>query len=167
MTMKTLITLTLLLYACAPYAVKFHSYVNDKGETVFSNVPQNCTKNSALTCLQYHPVMSSSRPQNVAVQAEEQPDPVVNTRSSKPGLSIPRAKTTTDQQLDLLESMAEGYRLVNQYFPGKPDPTDAHRARQQQEGILDVLQVIRKAAGNEDVPPIDKAIDILRSNLVE
>ena len=67
----------------------------------------------------------------------------------------------------MLDQAVEMNQLLNQYYPGAPDPDTAAQVREQQQDIMDVLQVIRGAADDEDRSSIDRAIDIFRSNLAE
>lgn len=70
-------------------------------------------------------------------------------------------------QLDMLERVVEMNKLMNEYYPGKPDPDDASRVREQQDDIMDVLRVIRNSVGGDQKSSIDSAMDILRSNLID
>lgn len=175
MALKAFIALTLLLLAPASYAVKFHSYINEQGETVFSNVPRKCIKNSTLTCLEYHPAMSGGSPEKRSSGSQNstknQPvtkagRPLNSTTNGTSNIQQPRQKAI-EQKLDILDSIVEMNDIINEYYPGKPDPAEASRVRQQQEDILDVLQVIKSSADSEEKTSIEKAMDILRSNLVE
>lgn len=166
MAFKIIFALTLLLHATSSFAVKFHSYINDKGETVFSNVPKRCVKNSLLTCLQYHPVMSSGNPKKKLNQSRQKTDPPKNIRFKKSTFTNAPSKVGS-QQLDVLDRIVERYNFINEYFPGKPNPEEAIKVQQHQKTILDVLQVIRNATGGKEKISIDKAIDILRSNHVQ
>lgn len=170
--MKTTFTLILILCTSTLHAVKFHSYINDKGETVFSNVPQNCIKNSTLTCLKYHPVFSSGTNSTVEPGSDSsQPVPKaknpINARSNNSNSNAQSRKSGTGLQLDILDRVVEMNKVINEYFPGQPDPLEANQVRQQQDDILDILQVIRNTASGEEQSSIEKAIDVLRSNLVQ
>ena len=167
--MKNIIALALLFFVSHSYAVKFHSYVNDKGETVCSNVPADCIENSVLTCLRYHPVMSAQPP---AVTPSPQTksgttkrpigtDSVFNDFKHTPG------NKGNDLQLDILDRIVGINALINQYYPGRPDPSKVKEVRNQQENILQTLHMIRNTANREEKPAIERAIQILRSNLAQ
>lgn len=170
--MKIAITLTLFLYVSTLQALKFHSYVNEKGETVFSNVPDNCIKDSTLTCLKYHPVFSSApeatlKPESIPNQSGHRTNSAKNSPSNRDHINDLFGKKGSGLQLDMLERVLEMNKLMNEYYPGEPDPDDASRVRQQQDEIMDVLRVIRNSVGGDQKPSIDRAMDILRSNLVD
>lgn len=168
--MKITTLIALLVYASTSFAVKFHSYTNEQGETVFSNVPQNCIKNSSLTCLEYHPVLSNKATNPERKTHQDQ----FGQKANRPTLDksgnnnlLEHLGSTEGLQPDILNRIIEVNRLLNEYYPAKPDPGAARKVRQQQEGILDVLQVIRNTAGDTEKPIIDRAIDVLRSRLVQ
>ena len=175
MALKTLLALIVLLPVTTSHAVKFHSYINEKGETVFSNVPEECINNSALTCLEYHPVMStgsigpdsSVNPKNGQNQSGQPPDRSDNIRSGSSNFSDEPNTVDSGLQLDSLERIIEMNNLINEYYPAKPNPDDANKVQQQQHQILNVLDVIRNTAGEEEKPSIERAIELLRSNLVD
>jgi hypothetical protein len=170
--MKITLFLTLILITCTSQAVKFHSYLNEKGETVFSNVPQNCIKNSTLTCLKYHPVFTSApeakiKSRNIAHQPRQKPNASANASSDRTNVNGLFGKQGSGLQLDLLERVVEMNQFLNEYYPAKPDPSDASRVREQQDTIMHVLQVIRNTVSSDEKPSIERAMDILRSNLVD
>ena len=58
-------------------------------------------------------------------------------------------------------------QLIDTYYPARPDPAAAQQVREQQQEILEVLEVIRKGANAGQQTTINKAIEVLRSNLAE
>lgn len=170
--MKSTLLLTLILFTCTLQAVKFHSYVNDKGETVFSNVPQNCIRDSTLTCLKYHPVFTAApeasiKSGNIAHQSTQRSNNSANASSNRANVNGLFGKQGSGLQLDLLERVVEMNQFLNEYYPGQPDPSDASRVREQQDSIMHVLQVIRNTVSSDEKPSIERAMHLLRSNLVD
>jgi hypothetical protein len=170
---KAIIALTLFVYVSTAYAVKFHSYVNEKGETVFSNVPRKCTRNSSLTCLEYHPVFAQEPSKSAAAPESESRHVTKPSRRAENDqahsmrrLPFPE-NPGIDQQFDILNKIVEMNKIVDEYFPAKSSQETMDKARQQQQDILDALQMIRNVSSEEESPSIEKAIDILRSNLIE
>jgi hypothetical protein len=166
--------LLLSVYASSAYALKFHSYVNEKGETVYSNVPRNCTRNSSLTCLEYHPVIKQSgNHQSIANHDSGNAGKINQAKKQQkhqrqsPGNPYLTDTPSIDQQFDLLNNIVEMNKLMDEYFPAPPDPQQSRQVRQQQQDILNVLQSIKNLSSEEESPSIEKAINILRSNLVE
>ena len=169
--MKKILFLLLVCQTGLAGAVEFQRYTNSDGVTVYSNVPANCIRDSVLTCLQYHPVISAEKPAATSHSSAKPPVAKSRPRTGRPAATTARrsepATRDTRLQLGVLEQIAEMNAIINQYYPGLPDPADAQKAREQQENILEVLQVIQKAASGEERSTIDRAIDILRSNLIE
>jgi hypothetical protein len=162
----------LFLYVSNLYAVRFHSYINEKGETVFSNVPKKCIQKSALTCLEYHPVMStpekkSNRPELVPENTEFNANHQIYNRAHKSVNEETPFTTSLDSSFEILNNIVEMNNLMNQYYPAEPDKAEAARVRQQQEDILDILEIIKGASSAGEKSPIEEAIQILRSNLID
>lgn len=173
---KLIISLMFLLYVSSTYAVKFHSYVNEKGETVFSNIPQKCVQAATLTCLEMHPALSMKPAKTRTSDRSGLKSGPVAKRST--GQS--RSRTTANAQagsqsagtpissaFNILDNIVEMNHLMNEYYPASADPADTAKVRAQQEDILDVLQIIKGASSNKEQGTIEKAINILRSNLVQ
>lgn len=174
--MRFTVLIILLLTTSIAQALEFRSYTNSEGVTVLSNVPKNCVKNSVMTCLQYHPVISSGPSSSTPGGAAHAKPPAAATAAGGPGRASsatgrhnarPPTTATSNLQMDTLERIAEMYGIINEYFPGYSDSQAATDARAEQENILGVLQTIRGLASSDDQPTIERAIDILRANLVE
>ena len=171
MTMKSILVLAFLFPASVSYALKFNSYINEHGETVFSNLPEECVQNAALTCLQYHPVMSPEFQTGAATGPERKS---ANRQTSKSNLRAAGKSSAADSpqstqssmQMEILDRVVESNRLMNQLYPAQPDPAQAREVRQQQEKILDVLDIINNAASGEEKNTIERAMDVLRSNMI-
>lgn len=174
--MRIIIAFTVLMIATSTQAIKFHSYINDEGKTVFSNVPKNCVNQSVLTCLQYHPVISTDNRDSKSngVDTKNRSNQTT-TLTGHPGRNINSRfqfqqrsnETGRNHEFDVLNRVVEMNKLINDYFPGNGSSSDANQVRQQQNNILEVIQVIRKAANPEERQSIDHAIDIFRSNRIE
>ena len=177
MKIKLTVGLFILLAVSNSYALKFHSFVNEKGETVYSNVPQECIRNAVLTCMDRHPAVLDSRKsdrrsygtgtgsarfagKNSNQQSSRRKTSNMDVDNQPSGASVTSA-------FGVLQNIVEMNKLMNEYYPAQADPADSAKVRAQQEDILDVLDIIRAASSNEEQGTIDKAIDILRSNLVE
>lgn len=157
-------------YSMPLKAVKFYSYTNDEGVTVYSNVPRDCVSGSVMTCMDYHPAIrgAESGPQVAAdaVGRNSTPANPVNRSASR---SLPEFQQQAVEHglFNVLENIGEMNALVDQYFPGNSDPVEAAKVRQRQEKILDMLEIIRRGAGDDEKSSIDRAIGILRDNLVD
>lgn len=168
---KIIIGLILILHATTPYAVKFHSYINEKGETVFSNIPKKCIQKSTLTCLQYHPLMfTGDKKSNTSGKAKsylkQSGQKTKHSEYSRPE-KIDNSNDSYDTSFDILNNIVEMNNLMNEYYPAESDPVEANKVRQQQEDILDVLQVIKGVSSEGEKSSIDRAINILRNNLID
>lgn len=158
-------------YSLPLKAVKFYSYTNENGETVYSNVPQSCITNSVMTCMDHHPAIHTAEP---ALDSVSRPD-TANRRASSPVNSANLSSRSTARQnqavedglFDVLENIGEMNAIVNEYFPGNSDPVEAAKVRERQEKILEVLEVIKRGAGEDERTSINRAIGILRDNLVD
>lgn len=169
---KIITAFFLLLYASNLYAVRFHSYINEKGETVFSNVPEKCIQKSALTCSEYHPVMSTAYKNPVKQKLEnrqtgKRSNPRINKGADKSDNKETFSSTSQGSSFEILNNIVEMNNLMNQYYPAEPDKADAARVRQQQEEILDVLQIVKGASSEGEKSSIEKAINILRENVID
>jgi hypothetical protein len=169
---KIITAFFLFLYASNLYAVRFHSYINEKGETVFSNVPEKCIQKSALTCSEYHPVMSNAYKNPVKQkidnsQTSKRSKPRTNKRAYKSDNKETFLNTSVGSSFEILNNIVEMNNLMNEYYPAEPNKADADRVRQQQEDILDVLQIIKGASSEGEKSSIEKAINILRENVID
>ncbi len=172
---KVALGLFFLLYVSTSYAVKFHSYVNDKGETVFSNIPQKCVQGATLTCLDRHPVLSSKGSASHDTKKSATATGLANKESrqsnnrtiDKSHTGAPTNAGSVNSAFNILDNIVEMNNLMNEYYPASADPEEVAKVRAQQDDILDVLQIIKGASNNEEQGTIEKAIDVLRSNLVQ
>ena len=169
-----LVGIMLGLCALPAQALRFNSYVNEQGQTVYSNVPKQCIRGQLMTCGDQHPVMSGQADNRPAVANAPVARSDGKRRAAQPKQSAGRhtvgmpgssAQVNEDSLFSILNQVSEMNALLDEYFPGNPDPEELARVRQQQEGILEILQGIKKAATSEQQSSIEKAIDILRSNL--
>ncbi len=145
--------------------------MNEKGEIVFSNVPKQCINKSALTCLQYHPVISSGATGSLSsdkakLNFKQSGKKAIQVEYNKPQ-KIDNSNGSYDTSFDILNNIVEMNNLMNEYYAGESDPAEANKVRQQQEYILDVLQVIKGVSSEGEKSSIEKSIDILRNNLVD
>ncbi len=174
--------ITVLLSGCllldmlqAAQAMRLYRYTNEQGETVISNVPPKCIKDARLTCMERHPVaVGQPGVKPAATQKKSRPAKT----AAKPGRSSRKtaAKSTQPGQtasrnsqplFNMLDQVVEVNKLLDEYYPGAPDPGTAAQVREQQQDIMDVLQVIRGVADDDDQSTIDRAIEVFRSNLAE
>ncbi len=171
---KIIIALISLIVATSSQAVRFHSYVNDKGQTVYSNVPANCIRQSVLTCNQYHPVVSTGSSVSSSADATGKTKnlnaPVISNGKGGYSNSLSQRKPNlveTNSKFDILDRIVEMKKVVDEYFPGNGSSTERGHVRQQQDDIMGVLQLIKNAADPEESLSIERAIDIFRDNTVE
>ncbi len=171
---RVIIAFMALMSTTSSQAVRFHSYVNDEGQTVFSNVPKKCIRQSILTCNQYHPVVSTGQGVSASTKAKDKTDkPGSPVKSSTYGgytKSSSQRKPNivgTNSQFDILGRIVEMKKIVDEYFPGNGSVTERNQVSQQQDDIMNVLQLIKKAADPEESQSIQRAIDIFRDNTVE
>ena len=159
-----------MVYSMPLKAVKFYSYTNDQGETVFSNVPRDCVSDSVMTCMDYHPVTRRSLPETRPTPSPERskrlPEKSPNASGSRNSPAF-RQQAVNDSLLGVLENLSDMNAIIDQYFPGNADPVEAAKVRERQEKILEVLEVLKRGAGDDERPTINRAIGILRDNLVD
>lgn len=174
--LSSVLALAMTLPASTAYALKFHSYVNDRGETVFSNVPAKCVKDSSLTCMQYHPLFAEPEVKAESTGTTANGDSGQQASSSRrstggrsplPAAVLKLGNAGTGLDLNLLDRVVEMNQLIDTYYPARPDPAAAQQVREQQQEILEVLEMIRKGADTGQQTTINKAIEVLRSNLAE
>lgn len=163
----------LSLFCASADAIRFHSYTNEKGETVYSNLPRKCVSDSIMTCAGYHPVNRDVETQQNTL--DKAPSAKQSSRNKK-GYSTNTAPSGTgfpttgdqlgqEQLFGILENIVEMKGVLDKYFPGSSDPQEATKVRQQQQQILGVLQGIKQGADSDERPLIERAINILRENL--
>ena len=169
---RILVAAVILLYMSSSYALGLQSYVDEQGRTVFTNLPAECVKDSRLTCMEYHPLVSqtgSSANDSEAI-ASRPTGPFSSADNQRcKTLADPGAASGDNQSalpgLDVLQSLVEVNRIVDQYFPGDANPEMVQDVRQKQEKILKMLGGLRNSADQEQKSTIDRAIEVLRSNM--
>jgi len=117
-------TLGLLFYLSSSHALELKSYVNERGETVFTNVPSACIKNSRLACMQYHPLMAKKQPPADARPNAAKANTAKNTAQSSTRPTDNGAKPDISKSALLglraaqgLKQLVEANKILDQHFP--------------------------------------------------
>ncbi len=117
-------TLGVLFYLPSANALEFKSYVNERGETVFTNLPSACIKNSRLACMQYHPLMVNKQPLPDAPPNTAKANAAKNTAQSPARPTDNGAKPDISKSALLglravkgLKQLVEANKILDQHFP--------------------------------------------------
>jgi hypothetical protein len=157
----------LLILICLPFsaqALRFQSYTNEKGETVFSNLPAKCIEKGRLTCLQHHPL--SAKPKRATTPQKQ------STRNTRPMTTTTRAPISPEVNseadlFDMLDEVVEIKQLLDKYYPAAADPETERSVKEQQQQIMNTLKLIRNVANQQELPSIERAIDIFQTHRID